>query len=75
MQHVDDTALDLGLGEHGADGLPEVWQAIRTEEQHVLHAALLQVVQHPHPELRALAGPYRDAEYLLVSLRRDALHT
>ena len=73
-QHVDDAALDLGLGEYGADCLLEAWQAVHAEEQHVLHAAVLQVAQHPHPELGALVGPYRDAEYLLVTLRRDAQH-
>ena len=44
---MDDTALDLGLGEHGAYLLLEPGQAVHAEEQHVLHPAVLQVAQPP----------------------------
>ena len=71
---MDDAPLDFGLGEHGADRLLEPREPVHAEEQHILHSPVLQVVQHPQPELRTLVGAYRDAEDLLVPFCRDAQH-
>ena len=74
LQELMEATLDLGLGEHGPDCFLEAVQAVYAEEQHVLHATVLQVVQHPHPELGTLICPYRDAENLLVPFRCDPKH-
>ena len=69
---MDDAPLDFGLGKHGVNRLLESRETIHAKEQRILHSPVLQVVQHPQPELRALVGTYRDAENLLVPLRCDA---
>ena len=73
---MDDTPLDLGLRIYRLDGILKVGQPVHTEEQHILHPAILQVIQHPQPELGAFIGSHGDAEYppVLPDLIVDAVH-
>ena len=50
-QHVDDAPLDLCLRVYGLDRVLKSRQSVHTEKQDILHAAVLQVIEHPQPEL------------------------
>ena len=57
---VDDAGLHDGLRPHVADHLGQSLEAVADQEERVLDAAVAEVGQHAHPELRALtagAGP------------------
>ena len=69
---MHDAGLHPGLGEDGRDRVREARQAVDAEDQHVTDAALVQIVEHGQPELRALALPPPDPENLALALQRDA---
>lgn len=48
---MDDTPLNLSLWIHSLDGFFEAWKSIHTEEQHIFHPTVPQVVEHSKPEL------------------------
>ena len=69
---VHDARLHPGLGEDGRDRLREPVEAVDAADQHVTDAALVEIVEHGEPELRALALAPPDPEHLALALQRDA---
>ena len=69
---MDDAGLDLGLREHGGDGVGEALQAIDHGDQDVLNTAVLQLVHDPQPELRPFRLLDPEAEDLLAAVGTDA---
>ncbi len=67
---MDHTPLALGLRVNCPVRLFEAGKPIYTEEQHILYPAVLQVIEHPKPELAGFICPCRDA---LLSIRHNAL--
>jgi hypothetical protein len=51
---VDDAGLHDRLREHRVHGVRQALEPVAHDEEHVSHAAVLQVGEHVHPELRAL---------------------
>ena len=54
---MDDAPLYLCFGEYRLYGLLNPRQPIHAEEQHILYAPVVEVVQHPKPELAGLVCP------------------
>src|SRR4029450_8208117 len=71
---VDDGGLPDGQREHGAHAVRQALEAVTAEEEDVSHAAVLQVGQHSHPELRRLpatAGAGPQPEHVSVRVQVD----
>ena len=69
---MDDAGLHDRLRPHVADDLGQAFQAVADQEEHVPHAAVAQVGEHAHPELRALAaGAGPQPEDVLVAVQGD----
>ena len=69
---MDNARLHCRSGEDGLDRLGEALKAVDAADQDVLHAAVLQIAQHLHPELRALGLLEPHAQHLPVALQGDA---
>jgi hypothetical protein len=65
---MDDAGLHPCLREDSLDRLREAGEAVDAGDQHVLDAALVQVVEHGQPELGALGLLPPDPEHLAVAL-------
>jgi hypothetical protein len=68
---VHDARLDRGLGEHGFDRFGEPFEAVDAADQDVLDAALFEVGEDLHPELRALVGLKPHPEHIALAVHRD----
>lgn len=68
---MDDAQLDLGLGEHAADGIGEPRQTVHRGDQDVLDPAHAQLTQDPGPELGALVLADPHPQQLLVAKEVD----
>ena len=68
---MHDARLDGRLGEDRLDRLGESLEPVNAADQHVAHAALLQIGQHLHPELGALGLLKPQAEHVAVAVERD----
>src|SRR3954468_23435430 len=68
---MHDAGLDLGLGENCADRLGEALQPVDNGNQDVSHAAVLQLVHDPQPELGALGLLDPQTEHLLGTVGPD----
>ena len=68
---MNDAGLDRGLGEHGFDRFGEAFEPVDTRDQNVLDAALLEVGEDLHPELRALVGLKPHAEHVALAIDPD----
>ena len=53
---MDDTLLNLGLGEYSLNGVREATQTVYTGNQDIPDATVLYAVEYTQPELRALAA-------------------
>jgi len=53
---MDDAGLHPGVGEDSLDRFREALELVDAADQHVLNAALLELLQHLQPELGALDG-------------------
>ena len=69
---MHDARLDRGLGEHGLDRLGESFEAVDARDQDVGDAALLELVEDLHPELRALGLLEPHAEHVTLALHVHA---
>ncbi len=67
-EHVDDAPLYLCFGEYGMYGLLGPCKAFHTEEQHVLYAPVMQVIEHPQPELAGFVRTDSDTQDFLVTV-------
>lgn len=47
---------------------------VYTEEQHILYAPVLQVIEHPQPELTGLISSYSDTQDILIAVCCYAHH-
>ena len=65
---MNNTRLHDGLGEDRLDRLREPLQAVDAADQDVLHAALLEIGEDLHPELRALGLLKPHPEHVAVAL-------
>lgn len=70
-QHADDAPLYFCFGEHRLYGFLTPRQTVHAEEQHILQAAVVQVVEHPKPEFTGFICPASNAEDLLVPICCD----
>jgi hypothetical protein len=61
----------VGEGERRLDRLGEPLQPVDTGDQDVLDAALLQIGEDLHPELRALVGLKPHAEHFVLAVHPD----
>jgi hypothetical protein len=68
---MHDAGLHRGLREHRLDRLRETFQPVDTRDQDVLDAALLEVGQDLHPELRALVRLKPHAQHITVAIHPD----
>ena len=68
---VHDARLHDGLGEDRLDRLREALQAVDAADQDVCDAALLELGEDLHPELRALGLLKPHAEHVALALDRD----
>jgi hypothetical protein len=68
---VDDARLHDRLGEDRLDRLGESLQAVDAADQDVLHAALLELGEDLHPELRALGLLKPHPEHVALALDGD----
>ena len=64
--------LDDGLGEDRLDRLGEALQPVDAADQDVPHAALLEIAQDLHPELRALGLLKPHPEHVAIAVDGDA---
>ena len=75
LQRVPDQVHDARLhrrpGEHGLDRLGEPFEPVDAADQDVLDAALLEIGEDLHPELRALVGLEPHPEDLALAVDRD----
>ncbi len=69
---MHDAGLNLRLGEGRLDRLGEASEAIDHGDQHVGHAAVLQVIKHLEPELGAFGLLDPQSEHVLVAGGVDA---
>ena len=72
---MDDAPLNLGIWIDCNDRFSKPCKPVHTEEQHILNAAIFQVIQHSQPELASLISAYGDTqEYpsaaLPITMRR-----
>ena len=70
--HVHDARLHDSLRVDRLDGFREAFQAVAAEDEHVLDAARLELVDDLEPELRALRRLDPQTEHFLVAVHRDA---
>ncbi len=68
---MDDAGLNRRGGEHRLDRLRESPQPVDAADEDVLDAALPQVGEDLHPELRALVGLEPHAEHLALAVHPD----
>lgn len=57
-QHMDHAPLNLSLGIYCLNCFLKAREAIHKEKQYVLHATVLQVIEHPKPELAGRISPH-----------------
>ena len=69
---VHDARLHGRLREDRLDRVGEPGEPVDTRDQDVLHAALLEIGQDLHPELRALGLLEPHAQHITVAVQRDA---
>ncbi|CAB5328303.1 hypothetical protein IST4119_00738 [Burkholderia multivorans] len=69
---MHDAGLDRRFREHRVDRFGEALQAVDHGDQDVLHAAQLQVVHHPQPELGALGLLDPKAEHVACAVAAHA---
>ena len=69
---MHDAGLDGRLGEDRLDRLGEALQPVDAADQDVPDAALLQIGEDLHPELRALGLLEPHPEHVAVAVERDA---
>src|SRR3954453_3833064 len=66
---VNNAGLDHGVREDGRDGLGEALQAIDHGDQHIFHAAVLELAHDPQPELGSFGLLDPQAQDLLGAVR------
>ncbi len=68
---VDDALLDDCFGENGVDCIRETTQTIDAADENILDAAILDLIEHLHPELGPLGFADPDTEDFLTSFLID----
>src|SRR5687768_5939131 len=69
---MDDAGLHPRVREDGLDRFREALESVDAADQHVLDAALFELVQDGEPELRALRALEPEAEHVALALEVDA---